>query len=232
MTKDNKQVSSDQFFGVRDGRLVYKGEITKSANAAIFQAYSINKVKPDRLVITSKGGEIDAGLELGNWVISNNLDVEVVNFCASSCANYVFTAGKRKYLHKDSMLVWHGSAWQKNWDLNGIDNKTKNQFITNYLKPMRQQETDFYARLGIDNLITVYGHGKLTTWENVKSRFGFSFIGWDFSLMDMDKLGVSNIVLVDQQWNWRKYRPRLEKAVKRITLDNSYEFKLSRFTTN
>jgi hypothetical protein len=41
-------------------------------------------------------------------------DVEVVGICASSCANWIFAAGKTKYLNKQSMLLFHGGPHQAN----------------------------------------------------------------------------------------------------------------------
>ncbi|MGX9608655.1 hypothetical protein [Acinetobacter sp. T63] len=49
-------------------------------------------------------------MDLGDLVYVHQLNVEVGQYCFSSCANYVFPAGKVKYLNWCSQLGWHGGA--------------------------------------------------------------------------------------------------------------------------
>jgi len=62
-----------------------------------------------RLVITSGGGLVDAALDLAEAVHARHLDVEVPSTCLSSCANYVFPAGRRKLLARPGAVRWHGT---------------------------------------------------------------------------------------------------------------------------
>jgi hypothetical protein len=62
------------------------------------------------LVINSGGGEINAGMEIGSWVFDNQIDVVVDGVCMSSCANYVFPAGRFKTITEGSIVGWHGNA--------------------------------------------------------------------------------------------------------------------------
>ena len=78
---------------IESDALVYQGEISKQNNLDAFTFYQDASVKPSVLVITSGGGNIDLGMDLGEFVLEHNLDVRVDTFCFSSCANYVFTAG-------------------------------------------------------------------------------------------------------------------------------------------
>ena len=225
----NKKQKTDApittFAGIKNGALVYEGEITHESNTLLFNAFKKTENKPSRLIVTSLGGEIGAGLELGNWIIENELDIEVSKHCFSSCANYVFPAGRKKYLRKNSIIVWHGSAWQENWSKDAENT----DFHTHYLPDVRKKETAFFHKLGIDNAITVYGHGKLTFMEKLSTYIGKSIIGWDYSLKDMARLGVRNIVLVDDKWNWRTHWVSDKKTVKRMVLSDDYVFKLKRF---
>ncbi|RUO42191.1 hypothetical protein CWE22_08605 [Pseudidiomarina aestuarii] len=216
------------FVGVRDGHLVYRSGISKEANQALFEAYENAADKPERLLVSSRGGEIGLGLELGNWVKDNNLDVEVMDVCASSCANYIFPAAKTKYLRKDSVLLWHGSAWQEVW---GLDEEAEKGFHE-YLDPMRDRETQFYAELNVDNALPVYGQHEIGFLDVIvhtfKNGFG-STVGYDYSLEDMKRFGLSNIVLIDGEWDWRKYKPNNTKRVLRLAVSDDYEFKLRRY---
>lgn len=213
------------FVGLRDGVLVYEGLITKEANTSLFAAYESASNKPGRLLISSRGGEIGVGIALGNWVYQQQLDVEVGTVCASACANYVFPAGQVKYLAKDSVLIWHGSAWQKEWDIDA-----EHKAVTEkYLQNMRQQETAFYTLIGVDNALTVYGQDRVTLWDQLASLFGKNTAGYDYSLEDMARFGVTNIVLPDAEWDWRKYRADKKHLVKRVPLSDDFSFTLNRF---
>ena len=65
-------------------------------------------------VITSEGGDNFAALALGILIHRHNWDVEIVDYCASACANFIFPAGKTKYLNRHSMLLFHGGPYQEN----------------------------------------------------------------------------------------------------------------------
>lgn len=67
------------------------------------------------LVQHSGGGDAAAALALGTLVHRYHWDVEVVDVCASSCANYIFPAGNTKYLHERSLLLFHGGPYQANF---------------------------------------------------------------------------------------------------------------------
>jgi hypothetical protein len=68
-----------------------------------------------RFVITSsEGGDSIAALALGILIHRHHWDVEIVDFCASACANFIFPAGKTKYLDRHSMLLFHGGPYQEN----------------------------------------------------------------------------------------------------------------------
>ncbi|WP_337881304.1 hypothetical protein [Rheinheimera sp.] len=215
----------EHFSGIRNGRLLYLGELSEQANQALFDAYAAADVKPKQLLISSGGGDIAVGLVLGQWVRQHQLDVAVDKICASSCANYVFPAGRNKYLKKDSILLWHGSAWQKHWD---YEAKHKDS-VERYLRDTRLQESDFYDRLSVDNALTVYGQDKFSLWDHFVSMFGQGYIGYDYSIADLNRFGVTNIVLKDGEWDWRKHRPDKAHLVKRVKVGNDFIFTLRRF---
>ena len=51
-------------------------------------------------------------MKIGLWIFDHELDVIVDELCFSSCANYIFTAGKNKIIEKDAIVGWHGSEQQ------------------------------------------------------------------------------------------------------------------------
>jgi len=77
----------------------------------------------------SGGGSGSAALALGILIHRHNWDVEVIGICPSSCANWIFPAGKMKYLNSQSMLLFHGGPHQANWLEQG--NKLEQMFAAN-----------------------------------------------------------------------------------------------------
>ena len=93
---------------VQDHVLIYDGPLSPEANARAAELLKQSD-KIDTLKINSRGGEIGLGIDLGNLVFDHQLNVEVAQYCFSSCANYVFAAGKVKDLNLRSPL---GGMWR------------------------------------------------------------------------------------------------------------------------
>ncbi|MEX0617778.1 MAG: ATP-dependent Clp protease proteolytic subunit [Pseudohongiellaceae bacterium] len=184
-----------------DNQLVYSGPLEEEATAELFSLYDSAAVKPTMLVISSAGGDVQLGLDIGEWVHGNKLDVKVDQGCASSCANYIFTAGRNKYLHEHSVLVWHGGALQA-----GLGEQSIRAGYGETWQEWQEREARFFARIGVNPAITVYGQDKYTfldyAWAFVRGR---KIAGFDYSVDDMEKFGVSKVQLVDDEWNWREY---------------------------
>lgn len=214
------------------GRLQYAGMITPSANAVVMESFDRAEVKPQTLLITSPGGGIVAGMDLGEWILDNQLDVEIGGLCFSSCANYVFVAGATKILRSYSLLGWHGSAFQEEWDTRADPEHPE---YSPAFAETRARESRFYDRIGVDNVITLYyfDHDvSVFSWRGfrhtVLSRRG-PISGWYYSLEDLERMGVRNVVLADGEWAWQEYWPRDVSQVWLISLEDDYEFTSSRF---
>lgn len=61
------------------------------------------------LRLTSSGGEVEAAIRLAGWIYTNKIDIEVVDYCLSSCANYLFTAAFQKTILPGAVVAWHGN---------------------------------------------------------------------------------------------------------------------------
>lgn len=96
LTIDGGELTSETFVQVRD-RLV-----RSAADKKTF------------IVKESSGGDGYTALAIGILIHRHNWDVEVVGVCASSCANWIFPAGKTKYLNIQSLLLFHGGPHQAN----------------------------------------------------------------------------------------------------------------------
>lgn len=209
-----------------EGRLSYVGPLTAEANTRALEIFEAARVEPRTLLITSGGGSIEAGLDLAEWILEEGLDVEVGGYCLSSCANYVFLAGDRKKLREGSVVFWHGSAWQESFD--DLVDPNRPDFQPSLLEA-RRREVRFFDRIGVDNVITVYGQGGFRISAIFRWLMRRPTLGFDYSLEDLERMGVRGVVLVDGTWEWREHRPEYERRVRRVSLDDDYEFTQSRF---
>lgn len=214
--KDTPEPPPTTVFLDERNRLHYNGPLDKNANEQLFSLYEKSTLKPHTLVISSGGGSVMLGMDLGDWVYENEISIVIDRFCASSCANYIFTAAKRKGLKKDSILLWHGSSWQP--DIDALVKEGNESKIA-----WREREVSFFEKIGVDYRVTVYGIARThpSFWEYLRALFTNETIiihGFDYSIGDMGKFGIHNIYLIDGRWDWRKYTKCCN--VKRIRLSN------------
>lgn len=153
------------------------------------------------LYINSPGGEINISMDIGFWVFQNHINVRVQEKCISSCANYIFTAGKNKVIDKNAIVAWHGSVLQEslaslteneiNEALISIDDpierkEARKRLIdqhNDYLNRMKKKQESFFKSIGADQSITVIGQRRE---YNVKNF-------WVLSVDDMEKFGILNV---------------------------------------
>jgi hypothetical protein len=187
--------------------IVYRGSISAEANKRIFGMYEKAKVKPRLLRISSDGGDVNLGMDLGDWVFRHQLDVEIIDKCLSSCANYVFPAGKTKFLNPDSILLWHGGALQQNLD---EQMKSLGQAGSNYLDAWRCREKTFFDTIGVNQAVTTYGQ----TAPHIARSQGT--VGYDYSIEDMLKFGIANVVEKAGPWRRREVSPDAPSQIVRV----------------
>jgi hypothetical protein len=83
-----------------------EGEI-EAGDAASLSSLLTNNIT--KLVVNSTGGVAEEGLAIGKLLLKSRIGVvQVTGVCASSCANYIFTAGQRKII-KDGVVGYHGN---------------------------------------------------------------------------------------------------------------------------
>lgn len=91
----------------------FSGEITVASVKSMTEA-PLSDTRT--LLIDSPGGDVLAALALAHWIVRPGLSVEATGLCASSGANYVFPAGRRKRLGDGGLLIWHGGAYQADFE--------------------------------------------------------------------------------------------------------------------
>lgn len=191
---------------IRNASIIYRGGISRESNVRLFKLVEAADPFPTELVITSKGGDTMAGMELGRWVFRHGLDVVVTEHCLSSCANYVFPAGNMKTLETNAALAWHGGAMQKEWDepclsmadvlrQEGLGCADFEKLFTEQLEEFRREEELFFSEIGVDQRVTILGQE-----PEYRCSKNAAEGGWDYSIADMGRLGLKNIQIRNETW--------------------------------
>lgn len=92
---------------IERGCLTFDGLITEQA---VSHVEALKTHLPTCLLIRSAGGGAAQGMKLGRIVHTRGMNVTILDYCMSGCANYVFPAGKRKEIPPNSILTVHTSA--------------------------------------------------------------------------------------------------------------------------
>jgi len=183
--------------------VIYRGRLTENGLEALRSAGDDTRVST--LLVESTGGEIVVGMEFGNWVIERQLDIVVDRACLSSCANYIFTAGRRKEILPGAVVAWHGSAKQPGL-LDQLNQFVEEDIASQGLAPREQQaalkralranieyltaairkQDEFFFRIGVDEYVTRIGNDKY----GVR---GFFYL----SVADMAAFGIGNVTAAE-----------------------------------
>ncbi|HEX5342166.1 MAG TPA: hypothetical protein VFX55_06710 [Duganella sp.] len=183
---------------VSEGELNYVGTVDGEANQRLFAIYDKLPTKPTTLAIQSRGGDVEFGLELGEWVRDHRLDVKVTEFCLSSCANYVFTAGKIKTVSNSATIGFHGGLSSQHvvdsTDFAGFSQLTDAQKTSVKLDLQRklERESRFFQSVGVRQALTTFGQQE--RFANIVRD------GWTFTLNCFEQFGVNNIEVVNPPW--------------------------------
>lgn len=197
-------------FNEQTNRLHYLGEMSQQGIAKLKQLYLKHKQSVEWLEITSKGGDISFGMDLGDFVHEHQLNVSVPKYCLSSCANYVFTSANNKQLGPNALIGFHGGASSNNFDSSSIQQQIQSapkqqraalraqlkQFFDDYIASANKREKAFFNKIGVKQEITTLGEADV--YQEIANREGY--VGWYYSLKDLNKLGVNNIDVIGGVW--------------------------------
>ena len=186
----------------------YHGAMDKAANARLFELVATKGDVIEWLSIESVGGEVNVGMDIGEFLVANHLNVRVDNFCLSSCANYVFPAGVQKIMSNDASIAFHGGvqALTDQMDtyiasLPAAEQKTVRIKVQAYVKAAIARENAFYKKLKVNKKINTLGLGQVYQHYTEKAEYR----GWYYSPEALATLGVRNITVIDPPWS---YQPR------------------------
>lgn len=191
-----------------NGELHYVGGLDEEANKRLFALYDGLKDKPTVLSIRSKGGEVNTGMALGRWVRERRLDIKVMDFCLSSCANYVFPAALRKTVSNFAVIGYHGGpssgqvafseSLQKMIDaMQPAERKTFMEDLDKSINADGAKERAYLRSLGVREDLSTLGQQ-----ARYQKRFDADpdLLGWTYSLEGFARLGVHGITVINPPW--------------------------------
>ena len=97
----------------RDEVAFFSGRISKTSVSEFLAKNGGKQLR--EIVIFSDGGEVLPAITLGHWISERRINLRVRGLCMSACANYIFTAASHKFIEKGALVLWHGSAEQKDF---------------------------------------------------------------------------------------------------------------------
>jgi len=178
--------------------IVYQGDLTEDGNARARRLFSQHP-EAQGLKITSNGGSITLGMSLGEWLLATGRDVYIDGYCFSSCANYVFPAGRRKIVSQHAVIGWHGGTQQ--WpsaqamcDDQTADPVERSECLA-VARAARQREERLYLLFRVDPEIMVFG---LRPGANYPARS--TDVAWTYSEEDLAHFGIRGFLVDGLEW--------------------------------
>ena len=170
------------------------------------------------LRVSSGGGETDEGIKLGHWIFEHGIDVVVDGLCFSSCANYIFTAGRNKTITAGSIVGWHGSEQQDEHLARGLGltveellAKQYDELVAEGVEPPSperrkkfvevvlsrrpagvREEQAFLEKVGVSVDALVYGFLP-DQFQGYYVNRAAHIDGWTFSIEGMARFGIDNV---------------------------------------
>ncbi|MDP2535941.1 hypothetical protein [Alteromonas stellipolaris] len=195
---------------IKGSVIIYTGEITSEQTQKAIALFEQYQHKITEISMTSGGGNINAGMELAEFILAHRLDVRIPSFCFSSCANYVFVAGKHKYIGDNAIIGWHGDAASARWRDSDIDAMVAHlksgakekqwqeyrAYYDNVIEEAVKRETALYEKLHLDKNIMQIG----LSGDLMKAIISNRARGWSFNIEAMRELGVSGLP-IDSTWS-------------------------------
>lgn len=177
----SQQPAAAQVQAVGDA-VLFNGQINARSAAQFLQLVQDPAVK--RLVITSRGGIVSAALDMALAIHEHQLDVDVPTACLSSCANYIFPAGRRKTVGRPGAVAWHGNMTHVLY-LHQTAQASWNEDLIEQAGQLARREAEFFARIGVDGFVCWFG--KIEPYNADDSYY--------LSVEDMERFGIRHVTM-------------------------------------
>jgi hypothetical protein len=150
----NLPAAAEPDVAVSGRELVFVGPITRLSLVRVREALTANALTG--ITIDSGGGDVESALEIAALVRDHRLDVRVRGACLSSCANYIFPSGQRKFIVRGAIVAWHGSSAHLHYqDTKGIG--SSDPVIRQFNANLARKDAEFMQSIGVDPHVSWFG---------------------------------------------------------------------------
>jgi hypothetical protein len=164
--------------------IVFEGRIDGPSAARFVELARDPAIR--RVVITSRGGLVAPALDMADAIRDRGLDVEVPRACWSSCANYIFPAGREKRLGHARAIGWHGNMTHVLW----LDQTGKGQWgapLMAEARDLARRESIFFRRIGVDGYVCWFGKRPPYDMPDF----------YALRVVDMARFGITGVTVAD-----------------------------------
>lgn len=198
--QDERVLLSPPEISVRNGTLYYDGKIIPGSAERVINQLKMRRV--EKISLNSIGGDVGEAMKLGREIHKRGVDVEVRNVCASACANYLFPAGKNKYIGQNSYLLWHGSLHSPAGEFaveNSASGMTSEALVAQpEFIALAQQEQAFYQAIGVSEKIAYCPQLQ----ADYRQKFPEKWFSW--SQAELSRFGVKSVYWTTSATRWQR----------------------------
>src|SRR5947209_2231806 len=141
-------------------------------------------------VVKSWGGSGIAAASIGIDMLDKQVDIAVFDVCFSACANWIFLAGRRKYVAESTLLGWHGLPKREE-----LSFREKTLDTSGRLAMTQHLSNVFCEKANVNKMLAASANSHnpdYPAWLARKKPDG-SF-GWTWTQAALEQFGVRGIV--------------------------------------
>lgn len=195
---DESVLLSPPTISVRNGTLFFDGKIIEGSAENLHRQLEMRRV--EKVSFNSIGGDVKEAMAMGLDIHKRKIDVEVRNLCASACANYIFPAGKGKFLSQNAYLLWHGSLHSPASEIidTGSGQSVEQLMATDAFAELKQQEAQFYQKIGVNGDVAWCPQRR----DDYRQKFPEKWFSW--SPASLASFGITGVRFATSAVRWQQ----------------------------
>lgn len=154
------------------------------------------------LVDSVDGGASGHAMNIGYFIRDHNIKIVIDGFCLSSCANYILPAAKLVIMTEHGVVGWHGSM-KRSAATAERRHELDIFFPPEQLKELRDNENEYFEKIGVDAKICVCGLLLPDMQSGAKKLFYYT-------PEIMEQFGIQNIIYLEGKKQWLARMAKME----------------------
>lgn len=146
------------------------------------------------------GGVQAPAIAIANFIFDRNISVIFSGYCHSACANYILPAAKLKIVMPNTTFGWHGCSAKQASTQAEIE-AIEHFFDSETLATMKQEEANFYQKVGVAQAICTCGMN-----ESTKTPMFY------YNPKDLYKFGIRDFYILQEEKDWIKNLQSYQKT--------------------